>query len=100
MQDNAAGNAAAEGSSASGRQRLTAERSSAPLGTRGRASGKARNIVCGSKRAGCHQRGIGGNADAGIHAGTEAALRTRDFGSLRERASAGFFTAQRRSLER
>src|SRR6266436_5881973 len=100
MHDDAAGNAVAVESFASDRQRHTAERSSTPLGTRDGVTEKNRNIVCGSKRAGCHQRGFGGNADAGIHAGTEAALRTRDSGSLRERTPAGFSAAQRRNLER
>src|ERR1700731_2655272 len=100
MHDDAPGTAVAVESFASDRKGHTGERSSTPLGTRGRASGKGGNIICGSKRAGCHQRGVGGNADAGVTPGTEAALRTRNSGSVRERAPIGFFAAQRRSLER
>src|SRR5216684_1462757 len=61
MHDDAAGNAVAVESFASDRQRHTAGRSPTPRGTRDGVTEKNRNIVCGSKRAGCHQRGLSGH---------------------------------------
>jgi len=71
----------------------------APHGARDGTAEKNRKVICGGKRCRRDWRDAGGNADTRIHDRTKIKIRARTFGSLRERAPAGFFAAQRRSLE-